>query len=189
MSAEDQPAAILHLQKCMIRPYYVGDAEASAKEANNPKIAQFMRNTFPSPYEVKDALWWINLATSASPMRDFAICDPETGVLIGGIGLKARDDIQARTMEVGYWLGESHWGRGVATEALSAFAKWAFESFPQAVRLEAEVFSNNKGSARVLEKTGFVFEGRKRNAVEKNGQLLDVLVYGALREELELGIK
>lgn len=175
------PEPILRLRKCLIRPFYESDAEAITKEANNPEIARWMRNAFPQPYSIEDARKWIFIATSPSPLRDFAICELDRNTVIGGIGLKTRDDIHIRTMEVGYWLGESHWHKGIATEALFAFSKWTFGNFDYVLRIEAEVFEGNEGSARVLEKAGYVFEARKRKAVEKRGLVLDALTYCTFR--------
>ncbi|KAL3469479.1 acyl-CoA N-acyltransferase [Aspergillus californicus] len=175
----------LHLPKTKtaIRPFAPTESEyeAMSQEANNPLISKWMRNAFPSPYTPESAKGWVAFANSQTPIRDFAICDAETDVIIGAIGLKFRDDIQYRTMELGYWIGERHWGKGIATEVVSVFSNWVFENFGHVVRLEAEVFEGNEGSVKVLEKAGFVYEGRKRKAVEKGGIVLDTVIYGFLR--------
>lgn len=85
-------------------------------------------------------------------------------------------------MQIGYWLGEPHWGQGIATDAVRGFSDWAFEHFAHLVRLEAEVFEGNDGSVRVLEKAGFAFEGRQRMAIEKMGDVRDLLVFVRFRE-------
>ncbi|KAI8626723.1 acyl-CoA N-acyltransferase [Xylariaceae sp. FL1651] len=177
------PRPILRLKRSVIRPYSEDDVKSLAKEANNPKIAQWMRNSFPQPYTISDAEKWISIATSATPLRDFSICGLDNAV-IGGIGLKMRDDIHYRTMELGYWLGEDHWHQGIASEAVSAFAKWAFDNFDKLLRLEAEVFDGNAASARVLEKAGFDFEARQHKAVEKSGIVMDTLIYCMFRQEM-----
>lgn len=181
---EQQPPTtpILQLQKCLIRPYHPSDAEAIAKEADNPEIAKWMRNAFPHPYSLEDAQKWISIANSNSPVRDFAICDLDNNVVIGSVGLKTRADIQYRTMEIGYWLGQDHWKRGIATEAVAAFSKWTFDNFGHVLRLEAEVLEGNKGSVRVLEKAGYVFEARKRMAIEKGGVVMDAEMYCLFRD-------
>lgn len=179
------PQSILRLRSCQVRPYQEGDFESLAEAADNPKIARWMRNAFPHPYTKDDAKAWISIANSGSPLRDFAICSPDgaaAAVVIGGIGLKDRTDIHHRTMEVGYWLSEGHWGKGISTEAVTAFSKWAFDTFDRLVRLEAEVFEGNFGSCRVLEKAGFELEGRRKKAVEKSGVILDSLIYCKLRQ-------
>lgn len=175
------PSPILRFSRCVVRPFDQGDVESLSSAANHPDIARWMRNTFPHPHTADDARAWISKATAAAPTRDFAICTPDGSAVIGGVGLKARDDIYYRTMEVGYWLGADHWGRGVATEVVAAFADWAFASFEHLLRLEAEVFDGNVGSCRVLEKAGFEFEGRRRKAIEKAGVVLDALIYVKFR--------
>ena len=175
------PKPILRLRSCLIRPYDEGDVDSLAKAADNPKIAQWMRNTFPQPYTTDDARSWISIANSASPVRDFAICQLTGPAVIGGVGLKARDDIHYRTMEIGFWLSEDHWHQGTATDAVTAFSKWAFGRFDSLLRLEAEVFEGNAASGRVLEKAGFMFEARHRNAIEKSGVVKDALIYCKLR--------
>jgi RimJ/RimL family protein N-acetyltransferase len=184
------PEPIFQLPRCncIIRPYDPNgdrDVEPLAKAANSPKVAQFMTNRFVHPYTVDVARSWIAQATSASPMRDFAICLPDSdgGVVIGGIGLKMRDDIQYRTMEIGYWLGEEHWNQGIATEAVTAFSDWAFRTFPHLLRLEAGVIAGNIASGRVLDKAGFKREGRQRKAVEKHGVVRDILMHVMFRDE------
>ncbi|RDW81553.1 GNAT family N-acetyltransferase [Aspergillus mulundensis] len=188
--ATPAPSLILHLLKTntLIRPFAPTDSdiECLAQHADNPLIAQFMRNAFPHPYTRDAAIKWINFTLSQNPICHFAICDANTNTIIGAIGLKGRDDVQYRSMEVGYWLGQEFWGRGIGSEAVGEFVKWVFghEGFGHLVRIDAEVFDGNEGSKRVLEKVGFGFEGRRRKAVEKNGLVLDTFVYALLREEL-----
>ena len=175
------PKPILRLRKCLIRSLYEGDAETLASQANNPGIARWMRNAFPHRYCVEDATKWISIATSASPLHDYAICRPDGNTVIGGIGLKPKDDIHYRTMQIGYWLGEEHWRQGIAKESISVFTEWTFEQFKHVLRLEAEVYEGNDSSARVLEKAGYTFEAKNRNAIEKMGIVMSVLVYCKFR--------
>lgn len=113
------PKPILRLRKSLIRSLFESDAEALAREANNPGIARWMRNTFPQPYGIDDAVKWISIASSASPVRDFAICRLDDNTVIGGIGLKSQDDIHYRTMQIGYWLGEDHWHQKLFPSSLT----------------------------------------------------------------------
>jgi RimJ/RimL family protein N-acetyltransferase len=183
-TSKPSPEPILRLRKCLIRPYVEGDAEGAAQHADNPAIARWMRDSFPHPYTIEDARRWISIATSGSPTRDFVICRLDGTTVVGSIGLKPRGDIDYRTMGLGYWVGEDHWGQGIATEAVSAFCDWAFEHFDKVLRLEAEVFEGNVGSTRVLEKAGFVLESVKRNAAEKAGVVINVLMYCKLRHDI-----
>ncbi|KAF5002127.1 hypothetical protein FGRMN_610 [Fusarium graminum] len=174
---------ILQLNTCVVRSYQDGDAESLAKAANNPQIARWLQNTFPHPYTLQDAQKWISIAKAQSPLLDFTVCQPDGVSIIGGVGLKAREDIHHRTMEIGYWIAEEYWQRGIATKVITAFSNWAFDNFKYLVRLEAEVFEGNMASCRVLEKCGFEFEGRQRAAVEKHGVIMDALTYVKIRLE------
>ncbi|KAF7591701.1 hypothetical protein BBP40_001214 [Aspergillus hancockii] len=180
----DPPPAFLHLNNYLIRPYHIGDIEAIAKEANNPQIARWLRNQFPQPYSLEEAKNWVSIANSSSPTLNFAICRQEDNVLVGSIGLTPKGDVYYRTMEIGYWLGQDHWGKGIATQALSALTRWAFENFGHILRLEAEIYEGNEASQRVLVKAGYELEGRRRKAAEKNGVVLDVLMFATFRPEV-----
>ena len=95
---------------------------------------------------------------------------------LAGSAFTPRQDVHRQTATVGYWLGEQFWGRGIMTEAVTAVTYFCFDNFPLC-RISAEVFANNPASARVLEKAGFIFEGRLKNHVVKEGQVLDSLPY------------
>ncbi|KAL4815464.1 acyl-CoA N-acyltransferase [Aspergillus spinulosporus] len=183
------PIVRLPRSRTLIRPLTptTCDIQSLAHHGNNPKIAQYMRNAFPSPYKHSDASSWITFTMSQNPTHDFCICLESTNTVIGAIGLKPRTDIQHCSMELGYWIGEEYWGRGIATEAVEEFVRWVFgrEEFAHVVRLDAEVFDGNEGSKRVLEKAGFVCEGRRRCAVEKAGVVLDTCIYAFVRRDLK----
>lgn len=176
------PEPLFRLRRCTVRAYDAEDSTCLAKAANNLKIAQWMRNTFPQPYTVTDATSWISRANSSTPAYDFAICSTDGSTVIGGIGLKPRDDIHYRTMEIGYWLSEDYWHQGIATEAVAAFSGWAFDTFNHLLRLEAEVYDGNGASGRVLDKAGFELEARQKMAIEKDGVVMDALMYCKFRE-------
>ena len=175
--------AIFVTDKCYCRPYLESDAEASAVLADDPGIARWMRDAFPQPYTVEDSRRWIATALAEEPMHNFAVVALD-GTLVGGIGLKARGDIERRTKELGYWLGRPHWGRGIASAAARGMARWAFAAFPDLLRLEAYASANNGPSNAVLAKAGFVREGTLRQNVVKAGEVMDSHVYGLLREDL-----
>jgi [ribosomal protein S5]-alanine N-acetyltransferase len=164
----------LVLKKCTIRPWRLDDAESVARHANNRKVWLAVRDTFPHPYTIDDAHEFIRGAIAEQPATRF--CIEINGTAVGGIGVHLGQDVHRHTATVGYWLGEEFWGRGIMTEAVTAVTDFSFENFPLR-RISAEVFANNLASARVLEKAGFVFEGRLKNYVLKDGQLLDSLLY------------
>ncbi|KAK1750178.1 putative N-acetyltransferase [Echria macrotheca] len=179
------PQPILSLKSCVIRPLHVPDAEQIDLIANNPKLERWLRNGFPYSQNVEETRAWIvSLSGDPPSMICYGICAADNpAVVMGTVGFKAKDNIYHRTVEIGYWLGEEFWGRGIAGEAITAFTDWVFtaEQFKHVLRIEAEVFSENKGSARVLQKAGFELEGRRRQAIEKHGVVMDSLLFGKLR--------
>ena len=168
----------LKLTRCTLRPWRVEDEASLALHANNRNLSRNMRDIFPYPYTAADAAEWIERVKDESPTQNFAIAVDGAGV--GGISLMLRSDVYRQSAEVGYWLGEPFWGRGIASEALRAVTDYAFATF-DVIRLEAGVFGWNPASARVLEKAGYVLEGRLRNAIVKDGRVGDRLIYGLLR--------
>jgi ribosomal-protein-alanine N-acetyltransferase len=102
--------------------------------------------------------------------------------LVGAVGLTLQEDVYRRSAEIGYWLGEPFWGRGLATEAVLDATRIAFERF-DIVRVFARVFETNPASCRVLEKAGYVLEGRMRRAVVKGGWVLDQFLYARVAED------
>jgi RimJ/RimL family protein N-acetyltransferase len=108
--------------------------------------------------------------------REKFYCIEISGSAVGGIGFKPGEDVHRHTAEIGYWLGEEFWGKGIMSEVVPAFVNYCFEKF-SLKRISAAAYSSNPASARVLEKAGFVFEGRLRKNVVKDGQILDSLLY------------
>jgi ribosomal-protein-alanine N-acetyltransferase len=168
----------LTLSRCTLRPWRRGDEPALVRHANNRNVSRNLRDRFPYPYTAADAAEWIARASDQSRPTSFAIV--VDGEPVGGIGIELGTDVFRRSAEIGYWLGEPFWGRGLATEALRALTDYAFVHF-DLCRLEAGVFDWNPASARVLEKAGYVLEGRSRLAVTKDGRTGDRLVYALVR--------
>ena len=165
----------LALERCTIRPWRLDDAESLARHANNRKTWLAVRDLFPHPYTIEHAHEFLQRALSEQP-EVVKFCVEIEHAAVGGIGVHPGQDVYRHTATVGYWLGEQFWGRGVMTEALIAVTDFCFDNFPLR-RISAEVFANNPASARVLEKAGFILEGRLKNNVLKDGELLDSLVY------------
>lgn len=168
----------LKLERCTIRDYREGDEPSLVEHANNYKIWRNLRDRFPHPYTMRDAVEWVRLANAAEPVTHFAI--DVGGAAVGGIGLILEEDVYRLSAEIGYWLGESYWGRGIVSEAVRALTRYAFDTF-QLNRIYAEVFAWNPGSMRVLEKAGYEFEGRLRHGIFKDGQVTDAMMYAIVR--------
>ena len=162
------------MQKINIRNWQISDAQALAAVANNRKVWNSIRNEFPSPYTVMDALAWIKHANEEKPVANFAI---EIGnVVAGNISCIWQKDVYAKTVELGYFIGENYWGKGIATAAVAIMLE-AIKKNKEIVRIEAKTFGSNGASARVLEKNNFVLEGIRKNAIFKNGVIADEQIW------------
>ncbi len=164
----------LRLKNSVLRPWKLGDEPSLEKHANNRKIWINVRDHFPHPYTRGDAMRWVQHASLYLHETVFAIT--VDGVAVGSIGLVAKDDVYRKSMEIGYWLGEEFWGRGIVSEAVGAVTAYGFDRF-DIVRIYADVFDRNLASARVLEKNGYVLEARLKRAVVKDGMITDALLY------------
>jgi [ribosomal protein S5]-alanine N-acetyltransferase len=168
----------ISFQGLTLRPWTLKDSASLAEFANNTKIAINLRDFFPSPYLEKDARKWIRIVKDLDPVLNFAIiCD---GAITGNIGLVTKENIYRKNLEIGYFIGEKFWGRGIATRAIMAVTDYAFTTF-DIERVYAEVFAGNIASCRALEKAGFSLEARLKNYIFKNGVLLDGCIYSTLR--------
>lgn len=164
----------LKLPRCTIRDYRPDDAESLAKHATNRKVWLGLRDAFPHPYTIEDAKNFLQDSIAGLPRIHF--CIEINGEAFGGIGLRPGEDVHRKTAEFGYWLAEEFWGQGIMSEVVPAFVDYCFKEF-SLNRIFAMPHSNNPASARVLEKAGFVLEGRLRQNVVKDGQILDSLLY------------
>ena len=144
------------MQKINIRNWQISDAQALAAVANNRNVWNSIRNEFPSPYTVMDALAWIKHANEEKPVANFAI---EIGnIVAGNISCTWHKDVYAKTVELGYFIGENYWGKGIASEAVREIIRFGYDKM-ELNRIEAETIEDNHESRRMLEKLGFVLEG------------------------------
>ncbi|MCB2410306.1 GNAT family N-acetyltransferase [Hymenobacter lucidus] len=161
-----------------LRPWQPTDLPNLVQYANNPEIARFMTDQFPHPFTEEKAQGFIAFAGSHTPQRVFAI--EVDGQAAGGIGIHPQTDIQCKNAELGYWLAQPFWGRGIVTEAIRQVVAYGFATF-DITRIFARPYGTNIGSQRALEKAGFVLEGRFAQTLFKNGEFLDELVYAVRR--------
>ncbi len=169
----------LTLPKCTVREWRPSDVASLVAQANNIKVWRNLHDGFPHPYTRADAEGWIQKISTEHPDTVFTI--DVDGKAVGGIGFHRGVDVQRLTATIGYWLGESFWGRGIAAEALRAVTEYAFAKF-DFQRLEAYVFEWNLPSTRVLEKAGYTREARLRKRVTKEGRTVDCFLYARVRE-------
>lgn len=163
-----------------LRPWQEADLHDLVENANNPQVAGFMTNQFPHPYTEEAGRHFMALTASHQPRQMFAI--DVDGRIAGGIGIHPQTDVNCKNAEIGYWLGETYWGKGLATGAVEQMIAYGFRNF-DILRIYGRVFGNNPASARVLEKCGFKKEAHFHQAIFKNGVLLDELIYGLRRSE------
>lgn len=164
----------LALTRCEVRSWRLTDADALAKYANNRKIWVNLRDAFPHPYSKRDAREFLKAVNGRSPETFFAIA--VDGEAAGGIGFTLHPDVERVSAEIGYWLGEPFWGRGIVTEALTAVTAHAIQTHGL-TRVFAVPFASNAASCRVLEKAGYSLEGRLRKSAIKDGKLTDQMQY------------
>jgi ribosomal-protein-alanine N-acetyltransferase len=152
----------------------MGDVTALARHANNRNIWINLRDAFPHPYTTRDARHYLRSVRRHAPETLFAIAVGDQAV--GGAGFVLRGDIERVSAEIGYWLAEPLWGRGIATEAVTALTQYAIATHAL-TRVYALPFAWNAASCRVLEKSGYVLEARLRRSAIKDGKLTDQCQY------------
>lgn len=167
-----------------LRPWVKDDAECLVKHANNEKIAMNLRDGFPNPYSMPDAVSWIKMVMENKKDLIYAIEVEDEAC--GGIGLHGGQDVYRFNAEIGYWLSEQHWGKGIITEAVRLMVKLGFEKYSW-TRIYAGIFSPNVASMKVLEKCGFKQEAAFKKSVKKRGVYLDEHVFSILREDWARG--
>jgi len=174
----------IELGEFCIRSYKLSDEEALIKYANNYRISRLLRDQFPYPYTNADAETWIVHACNQFPETNFVIANDKE--MFGAIGINPQDDVNRFSAEIGYWIGEPFWGKGIATVALKSFTKFSFKKF-ELNRIFANVFEGNFASEKVLLKAGYVKEAVLKKAVYKEGKFLDQYIYAVLKEDFMTG--
>lgn len=175
----------LIMKDFILRKWQYDDAENISIVANNPNIAKNLRNAFPYPYTIDDAKWYVNNCISKEGKKQITRAIVVDGKAVGSIGIFIKDDVYEKSAELGYWLAEDYWCKGITSRAVIQICKEAFANF-DIIRIFADPFECNLGSRGVLEKAGFTYEGTMRNGAYKNGKVLSCCVYSILREEVKL---
>lgn len=154
------------------------DLDSLVEQANNINIAKWLINTFPHPYTRADGQAFLAMIANDDPTKVFAI--EVDGKAVGVIGIFPQTDVHQKNAEIGYWLGEAYWGRGIILKAIQEIVDYGFQTF-DIVRVFARPFAANLQSQRVLEKAGFTLEAKLQKAIFKNGAFMDELIYAKLR--------
>lgn len=168
----------LELSRCTVRPWTVTDLDSLVTHANNRHVSVHLRDRFPFPYEREHGRRFLEWIVQQPVATVWAL--EVDGAAAGGIGIELHSDVERVSAEVGYWLGEHAWGRGIVTEALKALTAEAFRTF-DLTRIYALPFADNHASVRVLEKAGYAREGHLRQSAVKDGNVRDQLLYAAYK--------
>ena len=161
-----------------LRPFQSSDVPALQRAANNRKIADSLRDSFPYPYTLQQAEEYISALKDRNPQTDFVI--EADGAFAGRIAVDLKDDIYRTTAEIGYWIAEPYWGKGIASEAIGQMTAYVKQHFNRP-RLFAVCFESNTGSRKALERNGFRLEAIRQKAVIKNGVIMNDCVYVLIR--------
>ena len=172
--------SVIECTTCRLRPWRLDDKPSLLRHADNPRVARNMRNIFPHPYTPDDADRWLAVA-AADPWPEGIWTIEVAGEAVGGVGLHRQRDVECCSAEIGYWLGEAHWGRRIVTDAVARVTTLALAE-PDLVRLYAAIFAWNAASMRVLERNGYVREAVLKQAGFKDGTLFDCVIYARTRE-------
>jgi len=165
-----------------LRPWHLNDLSNLVKYANNWNIAKNLTNKFPHPYTEEDGKVFIEFANQDKPVHIFAI--ELDGEAIGGIGVHPQNDIHIKNAELGYWLAEPFWGKGIMSIAIKKMITFSFSSF-DINRLYASVFDSNTASQKVLEKNHFKREAKFEKTIFKKNRFEDELIFAIRRETWE----
>ena len=170
--------------KCRIRKWKLSDAKDLAAALSNKKVQDNLRDGLPYPYTEQDGKEFISAMLSADENETFAFAIIVDDMVIGSIGIFRQDNIHRQTAELGYYIAEEYWGKGIMTEAVKQICAYVFAK-SDIIRIYAEPFAYNIASCRVLEKVGFQYEGTLRSNAVKNGRVIDMEMYSLLKAEIK----
>ena len=169
------------MKELILRKWDTKDIQALVHGANDPLIAANMRNSFPCPYTLENAKWFVNDCIVNDGNRRIIRAIETDGKAVGNICIFLQDDVYEKTAELSYWISVDYWGKGIATQAVKMICKEAFTVF-DIVRIYAVPFDHNTASKCVLKKAGFTYEGTMRNGIYKNGKVQSCCIYSILKD-------
>lgn len=168
---------------CKIRKWELSDAKELAAALSNKKVQDNLRDGLPYPYTEQDGTDYISAMLSTDENETFAFAITVEGKVIGSIGIFRQGNIHRQTAELGYFIAEDYWGKGIMTEAVKQICEYVFDK-SDIIRIYAEPFAYNDASCRVLEKAGFQYEGTLRSNAVKNSEVIDMKMYSLLKTEI-----
>lgn len=167
---------------CKIRKWALSDAKDLAAAISNPHVLDNLRDGIPYPYTEEDGKYFISRLLATDEQENFAFAITVDDRVVGSIGISRQGNVHFRTGELGYYLSEEYWGRGIMTEAVRQICNYVFEN-SDILRIYAEPYAYNTASCRVLEKAGFQYEGTLHKNAVKNGTVLDMKMYAILKPD------
>ena len=170
--------------KCRIRKWKLSDAKDLAAALSNKKVQDNLRDGLPYPYTEQDGKEFISAMLSADENETFAFAIMVDDKVVGSIGIFRQGNIHRQTAELGYYIAEEYWGKGIMAEAVKQICEYVFGN-SDIIRIYAEPFAYNIASCRVLEKAGFQYEGTLRSNAVKNSKVIDMKMYSLLKEEIK----
>ncbi len=162
------------------KPHSIDFAKEFAKMKNVPEILDNGYDKTPNPYTEKDAIEFINNEIGKKQEERFLIY--WNNEVAGEIGITIKKDVFRLNAEIGYFISKKFWGKGLATQAVKKMTAYTFKHF-DVLRIVAGVFDFNKSSMKVLEKNGYYLESVRKNAVIKNGEIIDDYIWVKLKDE------
>ncbi|MCO6501877.1 MAG: N-acetyltransferase [Acidimicrobiales bacterium] len=174
----------IHTDRLVIRAFEPADLGTFHSRRNDPRVARWQDWEFPFPMErAREAIHSI-IALGKPTVGEWwnATVTLPDGPPVGDLGVSL--SWEGRTAEVGYSFDPEHWGQGYATEALSALVAYLFDDL-DVTRVFGMLDPANVASARLLERTGFLYEGRTKSSYWKAGEVSDDVIYGMTRSDWE----
>ena len=178
MTALDGPS--LRGRHCVLRPLTFADAPSLQRHADDLAVARNLFDGFPNPYTLADAQAWCSERPAA--LGHVWGIDVD-GQIVGCISVRPLDGWLRCNAEVGYWIGQAFWRRGITSEALRLVTQWAWANLPQVTRLYAPIFANNEGSQAVARKCGYHLEAELRRSAIKDARVIDLVQWASIRPE------
>ena len=183
MSQTRPPLPILQGERCLLRALVPEDAPALVVHANDPAVARNLFDAFPQPYTREAAQAWAGHEASSGAFGCVWAIVVDGG-LVGCIGLRQEQGWLRCNAEIGYWIGQAFWRRGIASDAVRQVVDWAFAAVPEITRIHAPIFASNEGSQAVVRRCGFVREAILPQSAIKDGRVIDRVVWAIYRTQV-----
>ena len=179
-TSESVSVPVLQGSRCRLRALTLDDAPDLQRYADNELVWRNLFEGFPRPYTLADAQDWCAV-TSHSPAMGYVWGIELEGQIVGCISVRPESGWMRCNAEVGYWIGQPCWGRGVTSDALGLVTAWVWSQLPEVTRLFAPIFAWNAGSQGVARKCGYYKEADLRRSAIKAGQVIDRVQWSKLR--------